>query len=494
MKTSTRKKVAIIGAGPGGLSAAMILAHRGYDVSIYESKDRVGGRNASIVKNGFVFETGPTFVMLPDVFKDTFKDAGRNIDDYIDMRSLPLMYRLHFADGRDFNVYFDKKKMNEEIERVFPGESKGYERYMKEQKIKFDRLYRCLTVPYMHVYNYLRLKLIKAFPVMDIPSSVHDVLSKYFKSEDLKMSMSFQAKYLGMSPWRCPGAFTILSYVEHAFGIYHPMGGVHKLSEAMAKVATEDGAKIFLNTKVNKIFKNGNIVTGIELDNGEKVDADHVIMNTDFAHGMSTLLADNEKGKYSDKYLETREYSCSTFMIYIGLSKKYDLPHHNIFFSADYKKNVDQIFDGYGIPDDPSFYVQNASATDSSLAPEGKSTIYILVPVSNNLKSNVDWEKEKNILRDKIINSLKSRTGWEDIDENIEFEKIITPADWQNDHMVYKGAVFNLAHSLDQMLYLRPHNRFPEYNNLYIVGGGTHPGSGLPTIVESGRIASNLIQ
>ena len=494
MENSKRKeKVLIIGAGPGGLSSAMLLAHKGYDVSVYEARDRVGGRNATITEKGYTFEIGPTFVMLPNVFEDTFRDAGREMGRYLDMRSLPIMYELHYSDGRKFDVFFDKEKLKLEIERLFPTESKGYDRYLKENKIKYERLYKCLTVPYMRVWNYFRWKLLRAFPVMSIPKTVYGVLSKYFKSDDLKIAMSFQAKYLGMSPWECPGAFTILSYVEHAFGIYHPMGGVHKISEAMAKVAEEDGAKIYLNTKVKRIMVGKENVRGVELESGELVEADHVIMNTDFARGISTLLSGKERGKYSDIYLENKKYSCSTFMIYLGVSKKYDLPHHNIFFSANYKKNVTEIFKGYGIPEDPSFYVQNASITDSSLAPEGKSTIYILVPVSNTLKAKVDWQKEKQGLRNLIIKKFKEKTGFSDIEEHIEFEKIITPDDWHNDMNVYHGAVFNLAHSLDQMLYLRPHNRFPEYDNLYIVGGGTHPGSGLPTIIESGRIAANLI-
>lgn len=488
-----KEKVIIIGAGPGGLSSAMLLAYKGYDVSVYEMKDRVGGRNSMFNELGYTFDLGPTFVMLPNVFENIFKETGRDMKEYIDMRLLSVMYKLHYADGRKFNIFFDKEKFKSEIDRLFIGESKGYEKYLKDNKIKYERLYQCLTVPYMRIWNYLRWKLLKAFTIMDIPKSVHDVLSKYFKNEDLKIAMSFQAKYLGMSPWECPGAFTILSYVEHAFGIYHPMGGVHKISEAMMKVAKEEGAKFYFNSKVKKVVTNNKNVKGILLENGELIEADHVIMNADFAHGISNLFSENEKGKYNDIYLENKKYSCSTFMIYLGLSKKYDLEHHNIFFSADYKKNVSEIFEGKIISEDPSFYIQNATITDPSLAPEGKSTIYILVPVPNTLKSKINWENEKNNLRNKIIKKLIERTGFSDFENNIEFEKIITPKDWHNDMNVYNGAVFNLAHSLDQMLYLRPHNRSDKYDNLYIVGGGTHPGSGLPTIIESGKIAVDLI-
>lgn len=487
------KKVVIVGAGPGGLSAAMILAHKGYDVSVFEAKLFIGGRNSALKAGDFTFELGPTFVMLPKAFEEAFELSGRKMSDYLDLRMLDEMYRLRYADGRDFHVYFDKKKIEEEIVRLFPEDAGSYGRFMATQKIKFDRLYKCLTVPYMNFYNYFRLKLLKAISTMDLHLTVHGVLSKYFRNEDLKIAMSFQAKYLGMSPWECPGAFTILSYIEHEFGIYHPMGGVHKICEAMEKVAVEDGAKVFLSSPVKKIVTKGKKTTGIELADGKIVEADHVIMNADFAHGMLNLFEEGVT-EYSKKNLDSKKYSCSTFMLYLGLSKKYDIPHHNIFFSADYKKNVDEIFNEKNIPEDPSFYIQNASVTDPSLAPEGKSTIYVLVPVPNILGSNIDWEVEKRKMRDIVVELIKERTEMKDIEDFIEFEKIITPSGWESDAYVQNGAVFNLAHSLDQMLYMRPHNRLEGFDNIYLVGGGTHPGSGLPTIMESGRIAANLIQ
>lgn len=488
------KKVAIIGAGPGGLSAAMILAHRGYDVSIYESKPHIGGRNSALKVGDFTFELGPTFVMLPKAFEEAFALAGRDMKKYVELKELAEMYRLHYSDGRNFHVYFDKQKIEQEIVRLFPDDAGAYARFMATQKIKFDRLYKCLTVPYMRPYNYLRLKLLKALSTMDIGKSVHDVLSKYFKNEDLKIAMSFQAKYLGMSPWDCPGAFTILSYIEHEFGIYHPMGGVHKICEAMQKVAVEDGVKIFLNSHVKRVLSEDGNATGIELVDRTVVNADYVIMNTDFAHGMLNLFTPKEQGAYTEKKLNKMKYSCSTFMLYLGLDKKYDMPHHNIFFSADYKKNVDQIFKDKIVPEDPSFYIQNASVTDPTLAPAGKSAIYVLVPAPNLSGAYIDWEVEKKVLRDKVITLIKERTEMKDIEAHIEVERVITPAEWESGMYVHNGAVFNLAHSLDQMLYLRPHNRLNGYKNVYLVGGGTHPGSGLPTIVESGRIAAHLIE
>ncbi|MCX6793382.1 MAG: phytoene desaturase family protein [Candidatus Falkowbacteria bacterium] len=489
---NSKKKVIIIGAGPGGLSSGMILAHRGYDVTVYEKQSYVGGRTSPHKEGDFLFELGPTFVMLPQIFEEVFAMSGKKLSDYVELKRLETMYRLHFSDGRDFHVYFDKQKLKQEITRLFPGDEAGYDRYLAEQKVKFDKMYPCLKIPYLTPLNYLNPKLLRALPAMQIFKTLYQVLSGYFKNKDLRISMAFQAKYLGMSPWACPGPFSILSYMEHAFGVFHPMGGVHKLTEAMAKVLQENGGKLLLNTGVKKILVENGKAVGVQLENGEEKKADIVIMNTDFAKGMIDMVKNETRPSWSNRKLARSSYSCSTFMLYLGLKKKYDFEHHNIFFANNYKRNVDEISAGI-LSKDFSLYVQNASVTDPSLAPEGKSAIYILVPVPN-LVTGIDWEKEKSAFRDLVLDKLASDTEMKDIREQIEIEKIITPLDWQNDKFVYQGAVFNLAHTLGQMLYLRPHNKFEDISGLYIVGGGTHPGSGLPTILESGRIAADLIE
>lgn len=471
----------------------MILAKKGFDVTIYEKKPTIGGRNSQLKLGDFTFELGPTFVMLPHIFREAFADAGKNMDDYLTFKALDPMYRLRYGDGRDFTIFFDKHRMMEEIKRVFPHEIAGYQSYLTSHVAKFHRLYRCLTIPYMHWYHLLRWKLIHALPIVGIGRSVHDVLSKFFKDEDMKIAMSFQAKYLGMSPWKCPGGFTILSYVEHAEGIHHPMGGVHKISEAFAKAAQEEGAVIHTSTDIKEILFEGRRAIGVLLENGEKVYADAVVMNADFAHGMTNLVPSTKRDKYSDKNLEKRAFSCSTFMLYLGLSKTYDIPHHNIIFSHNYRKNTEEIYETHQLSADPSFYLQNACITDSSLAPKGKSGLYVLVPVPN-LDKTIDWEKEKQAFRDLIIKKIEEKTELKDLSQQIEVEHVITPLDWEKTYHVYKGAVFNLAHSLDQMLYFRPHNQLEGYSRLYLVGGGTHPGSGLPTIIESARISARLIE
>lgn len=488
----SKKRVLIIGAGPGGLSAAMILAHRGYEVKVIERLDRVGGRNSLLKLGDFSFELGPTFVMLPQSIDEAFTEAGEKMSDHLELKELEPMYRLSYGDGREFDVFFNKEKLKTEIKRLFPGEEENYNKYFARQKKKFERLFDCLKIPYLHWYNYLRWKLLKALPVVGLTQSVYKELKKYFSSSDISIAMAFQSKYLGMSPWQCPAGFTIISYVEHAFGIWHPLGGVCKISQAMAKVAQTKGAEILLNKEVKQIIFQGKKATGVELTDGQIIEADAVIMNTDFAYGMTHLIKSDLRKKYTDKNLAQRDYSCSIFMLYFGLDKKYEAPHHNIFFSSDYEKNISEIYDSLELSANPSFYLQNACQTDPNLAPAGKSALYVLVPVPN-LKAKIDWSKEKQALRDLIIKKIEERSNFKDLSSHIEVEKIITPLEWQNDYKVYDGAVFNLAHSLDQMLYLRPRNRLEGYENLYVVGGGTHPGSGLPTIIQSGRISADLI-
>ncbi len=489
---SKKKKVIIIGAGPGGISAAMVLAARGYEVVVYEKDTYVGGRCSAIKAGGFTFDLGPTFIMLPQVFEEVFTLAGRKLSDYVDLIKLDPLYTLHYRDGRVFTVTDDKQALKAEIARLFPGDENGYERYMREQGKKFDHMYPCLKVHYTKWYHYFRPKLLKAFPYMDNFSSIYDVLSRYFSHEDMRIAMTFQAKYLGMSPWTCPGAFTILSYVEHAFGVYHARGGVHMLSEGMARAARDNGARFELGRPIERIIIENGRAIGVRLMDGTEDRADAVVMNADFAYGMKQFIDETDRSEMSDKKIDSYEYSCSTFMIYLGIKGKINtLSHHNIYFSNDYKKNIEQIFSGQ-LPDDPSFYVQNACVTDPSLAPQGQSTLYVLVPVPNAV-APIDWQAKKDAWRNRIIALMAERLRTPDLAERIEFERIVTPIDWKQKMHVYNGAVFNLAHNIGQMLYLRPHNKFDSVESLYLVGGGTHPGSGLPTIVESGRIAADLI-
>jgi phytoene desaturase len=222
------------------------------------------------------------------------------------------------------------------------------------------------------------------------------------------------------------------------------------------------------------------------------VRADEVVLNSDFGYSMTHLAEPGTLRKWHGRKLEKARLSCSTFMLYLGLKQRYEFPHHNIVFAEDYRRNVEEVFERQTLSADMSFYVQNATPTDPSLAPEGKSTIYVLVPVPN-LRTGIDWDRESGPMRERVLDVLARRTELGDVRDQIEVEKVITPVDWEQEYHVYEGATFNLAHNLTQMLWFRPRNRFEEWGHSYLVGGGTHPGSGLPTIYESGRISANLI-
>jgi phytoene desaturase len=485
------KKVVIVGAGPGGLTAGMILAHRGFDVEIIEKEDKVGGRNAPLKLGGFTFDTGPTFLMMNFILEDMFRETGRRAGDYLEFKRLDPMYRLKFF-GNEIMASDDHEKMEAEIKREFPGEEAGLKKFLEGEKVRFDYLFPCLQKPYSSFRDMLINPFLKAIPHLDLHMSVYSALGRYFKSENLKFCFTFQSKYLGMSAWECPAAFAMVAYIEHNWGIYHVIGGLNRISTAMAKVIGEEGGSIRLNTKVKRLVNEKKNVTGVELEDGSVIKADEVIVNADFSYAATNLMDKKYVKKYSPVNLAKRKYSCSTFMLYLGVKKKYDFPHHNVFFAQDYRKNVEDIFTRLKLSDQISFYVQNASMTDNTLAPEGKSTIYILVPVAN-LKADIDWEKEKDAFKERVLDEVVKRTEMKDLRENIEVEKIYTPDTWNDDLNVYYGATFNLGHNIPQMLYFRPRNHFECFENTYLVGGGTHPGSGLPTIYESGRISANMI-
>ncbi|MBI2409565.1 phytoene desaturase [Candidatus Kaiserbacteria bacterium] len=489
---NNKKKIVIVGAGPGGLAAGMLLAHKGFEVEIFEKNPLPGGRNGYIRLGEYKFDVGPTFFMMDFVLRDIFKATGRKLEDYVLLTRLSPMYRLYF-DDREMNVYEEDDKMLAELARAFPGEEKGLLKFNSKERNRLAKLYPILSHHNNNIFDAFRPNFIRALPAFAVGRTLYQVLGHYFKQKKARLCFTFQSKYLGMSPWKCPGAFAMVPYVEQQFGVEHVAGGLSSLAEAMAKVVEEEGGKIHYDSAVKRVLSEKGAATGVELDDGRMVPADRVILNADFSYAMKELMPEGSLKKYAPNKLLKKKYSCSIFMMYLGVGKRYGLEHHNIVFAKDYEANVSDVFEGRLTDKDFSFYVRDASRVDPTLAPEGKSALYVLVPVPNNL-SEIDWQKAAPVLREQTLDLMISRLGLHDIRENIETEKIITPADWERDFNVAHGAVFNLGHQLRQMLWFRPHNRFEEMRNMYLVGGGTHPGSGLPTIYESGRIAANLIE
>jgi len=486
-----KKHVVVIGAGPGGLTAAMILAHRGFRVTVCEAQPHVGGRNGAIRLGPYTFDIGPTFLMLKDILDEVFREAGGDADKAMDMRRLEPMYRLQYQD-KYIETSTDHEKMKSEIARVFPGHENRYDKFFKQEQTRFRYLFPCLQKSYHRFRTMFAPDMIKALPYIAAGKSLFDVMYGIFGNRDLALTFTFQAKYLGMSPWECPGLFSIIPYIEHGFGIYHPIGGLSRISETMADQACANGAEIRLSAPVEKIIVNDRRAKGVRLARGEVIEADDVVINADFGYAAQNLFEPGVLRKWTPQKLQKMRLSCSIFMMYLGVDKSYDLPHHTVFFAKDYRRNVEDVFHLRDPGTDISFYVRNASLTDPTLAPPGHSALYVLVPVAN-LRAPVDWAAKRDSFREVVLKNIEERTPMKDIRSHIREEKIIGPREWRDDLNVYEGATFNLAHNLTQMLYFRPRNKFEEVGNCYLVGGGTHPGSGLPTIYESGRIAANLI-
>jgi phytoene desaturase len=484
-------KVVIVGAGPGGLAAAMLLAGKGADVTVLEKQPRVGGRTSAIESSGFRFDVGPTFFLYPQVLENIFAAVGRDLHQEVQLERLSPQYRLTFGGGGQLDASADVQQMAAEIDRFAPGEGGGFRRFMADNRVKLDKFTPCLQSPFLSWASLLDWRLMAVFPYLKPWRSLYRELSRYFRDERLRLAFTLQSKYLGMSPFQCPSLFSILSFLEYEYGVYHPIGGCNALTAAMARVAAELGCDIRLAEPVEQLLFESRRAVGVRTNRAE-VRADAVVLNADFAHAMKALVPASMRRRWTDRRIDSRKYSCSTFMMYLGLEGDCDsLAHHNIRIARDYRGNLADIENRHRLSEDPSFYVQNACVTDPSLAPAGHSTLYVLVPVSHEHPS-IDWHAQRARYRSLALRKLEE-LGVEDVERRIRFERILTPDDWREELDIYRGATFNLSHNLRQMLHLRPRNRFEEFERVYLVGGGTHPGSGLPVIFESARITSDLL-
>ena len=492
---SKTRSIGIVGAGPGGLAAAMLLAQAGADVTIYESKDRLGGRSASLTQDSergrFRFDMGPTFFLYPRVLADIFAACGRVLEDEVELIRLDPQYHLIFEAGGEMHATPDLERMAAEIARLNPHDALALPRFMAENRAKLAAFRPVLENAFNSMRDYLRPDVLRSLRLLRPHRTVNTDLARHFDDERVRLAFSFQSKYLGMSPFRCPSLFTILSFMEYEFGVFHPKGGTGAVMAAMASVASDLGVKIRLSEPVESLLFEGRRAVGVRTARGD-IRHDAVVVNADFADAMTKLVPDRLRRRWSDRRIAAKKFSCSTFMLYLGLDGASDgVAHHTIYLSKDFHRNFAQIEAGEA-PSDPSFYVQNACVTDPDLAPRGCSTLYVLVPVGNRHGEGVDWAGEQARYRAMTLKRLE-RIGLHDVERRIVTERMLTPTGWEREMSIHRGATFNLAHSLDQMLHRRPRNRFEDLDGLYLVGGGTHPGSGLPVIFESARITSRLM-
>ncbi|NLH99204.1 MAG: phytoene desaturase [Chthonomonadales bacterium] len=485
------KRVIVIGAGPGGLAASLLLARAGLDVTVLERRQTVGGRTSGIVGEGFTFDVGPTFFLYPQVIEGIFRAVGRDFHAEVDLRRLDPHYRIVFGAGGELLATPDPAAMREELRRLSPRDAPQFERFMRSNRAKFQRVQPCLEKPYLSVRDLLSPVMVAALPWLAPWRSLSDDVQRFFRDPRVRLAMTFQSRYLGMSPFTCPSLFSILPFIEYEHGVYHPMGGCHRVSEVMARIADEMGVRMRLGEQAERILFDGRRAVGVVTSSGS-TQADAVVINADFAQAMTDLVPATLRRRWSDEHLRRKRHSCSAFMLYLGIEGRYDhLAHHTIYISREYARNQRHIEEDHVLSDDPSFYLQNACVTDPGLAPNGMSTLHVLVPVPHR-NPNVNWSDMRERFRGAVIRQLE-RVGLSDLESRVRFERIATPDDWERDARLYKGAAFGLAHNLGQMLHLRPHNRFEEADGLYVVGGSAQPGSGLPLIFQGARNAARLL-
>lgn len=475
------KKIAIVGAGAGGLAAAARLAYRGHQVDVYEKLPECGGRAHIIEDRGFKFDTGPSFVLMPDFFEELFTSCEKKIGDYLDLKVLETSYKIFYGDGTTFTVYRDTDRTREELERIEPGSSKAYDAFIKDtEKVYHDvrpLLYRCFTKKSVMNPGYWRLLL-----TLKPQQSYWQKARQFFKSDKLGYAFTFEAMFIGVSPFESPGFYSMITYADHVQKIYHPMGGMYRIPLAFEKLAREFGAQFKYSTPVQGIKPNNG---SIEITTaGGTTNADAVVVNADYSYARESLLK-RPLPKYS--------YSCSVYLMYLGLRQKLQgLEHHNLFLAQDVRKNLQQIFAQKQVSDDLSFYVHIPTATDQSLAPAGKEIVYILVPVANLQNNQGSFDDAEEKIRTAVFARVLRDTGI-DLPSLTEVEHRFYPRDFITRYNVQYGATFGLSHSLLQSAFFRPPNCDAAARNLFFVGASTQPGGGLPPVIASSKIVTDLI-
>ncbi|MGL5042138.1 MAG: phytoene desaturase family protein [Culicoidibacterales bacterium] len=491
------KKVIVIGAGVAGLASAIRLQNKGFEVEIIEKQETVGGKMNQISGKGFTFDVGPTIVMMPDVYREIFEVAGRDADDYIPMEKLDPMYTLAFSEDDIVSVSTDLVDLTKFLEQTNHQAAAGfmayladiYKRYLIAKEHFIERPFRGpgdFYTPNM-LYQAMRLKTF---------NSAHNSIAKFVRDERIQKMLSFQTLYIGISPYNGPSIYTIIPMIEMIYGVWFIKGGMYAMAQGMERLFHELGGKISYNTAVTEIIIEDGQARGIKTAT-EAIFSDYVICNADFPYAVKNLVKDQKsKGKYTDKKIESMKYSCSCFLLYLGISRKLEmLDVHNIVFAKNFDENINDIFGGV-LPKDPSIYLYVASKMDQSLAPEGKEALYVLVPVSDVITADYQWTQEcQKQYRDEIIKIIEKRTGVSDFESLIEFEHINTPNSFEEQYNAHHGATFGLAPTLLQSNYYRPHNKSSSCENLYYTGSSIHPGAGVPIVLTSGKLtAGELIK
>ncbi len=489
------RKVIVIGSGFGGLGAAIRLAASGYDVEIFEKRDKLGGRAYVYEIDGFKFDGGPTVITAPFMFDDIWELAGKKREDYVEFVPCDPFYRIFDAEGVPFDYNGDPDFIHEQIRQRSPEDVEGYKRFMETTKPIFEKGFVELAdKPFLKFWDMMKVApdLIK----MESYKSVYAYAAQFVKDDFLRRCFSFHPLLIGGNPFDSPSIYAMIHYLEREWGIHYAIGGTGAIVQGMAKLFGELGGTVTLNAEVDKIMVDANgKATGIRMMDGTEHRADAVVSNADVAYTYLNMIESEHRRKWTDRRVKSLKYSMSLFVIYFGTKKLYrndgKLAHHNIILGERYRALLKDIFQKKTLADDFSLYLHMPTLTDPTIAPEGHESFYVLSPVPH-LQSGTDWNTMAKPYRDMIMQFLEDNY-LPGLQENIVAEHYIDPLHFQGTLNSHMGSAFSVQPILMQSAWFRPHNRSEDVQNLYFVGAGTHPGAGLPGVLSSSIIAQNLV-
>lgn len=487
-----KKHAIVIGAGIGGLATGTLLAKKGYRVTIIEKNNHIGGRANIFEKDGFVFDMGPSWFLMPDVYDQFFGLIGEKVSDHLDLIKLDPSYRLFFRnDGDIVDMHSDVTRDAETFERLEEGAGEALPKYLAKTEMQYDiSMKEFVYKNYDSIFDFFTWKVATQGLKLSLFSNMDRYVKKHFKSDKIGKILQYMMVFLGSSPYNTTALYSIMNHIDFNMGVFYPRGGIYEIPKALGAIAEKNGVEIRTGVPVTKILTENDQVTGVGLENGETISADLVISNADLYHTDTNLLP-SEHRQYSEKYWSKRTVSPSAFIMYIGLDG--DVPtltHHNLIFSKAWKETFYQIFDNPQVPHDPSIYICAPSILDKSVAPEGKTTLFVLVPMAADLRLD---EKQTKDFRDKILETIAGECDIPDLTERIVYERTYQTKDFEQDYHSYQGSAFGLSHTLDQTAILRPNNIHPTLKNMYYVGANTNPGIGMPMCLVSAELVYKRI-
>jgi phytoene desaturase len=492
--TDRRRRAAVIGSGFGGLAAAIRLQSMGFDTVCYEAHDQPGGRAAVHEDRGYVFDAGPTVITAPHCLEELFALSGRRLSDSVRLLPVTPLYRLLWSDGVSFDYVADEEGLIEQVRRVSPGDVAGYRRFADYARRVFEKGYEELgAVPFLNFTDMIRAAPHLARLRAD--RSVYAQVSRFVKDEHLRQAFSFHPLLVGGNPLDTSSIYTLIHWIERKWGVFFPEGGTGALVRALVRLFEDLGGRLWLDTPVDRIElqSDGGAPKHVVHAPGASPRAfDVVVSNADVHHTYATLYRGVDAARRRQRRLERMSWSMSLFVLYFGTSQRYPhLAHHTILFGPRFQGLLRDIFRGHRLPDDFSLYLHAPTITDPSMAPEGGESFYVLSPVPHLGNAPIDWDAVATAYGDTILAALE--THLPGVRASIVTRRHFTPADFATRFSAHHGSAFSVAPTLTQSAYFRPHNRDADIPGLYLVGAGTHPGAGVPGVVNSAKATCDTI-